>query len=134
MRYELAATRVVSMYCVHMTHYICTGECNGVAAEVGYCEADNCSKQWELLTECDCSDGLHGREQKMPPAFDANGAPLVTGDAVTLIKDLPLKGSGTVLKRGTKVSGIRLTDNPEQIDCKINGTAIVLRTEFVKKL
>lgn len=122
------------MYGIYMKYYICTGECKGVTPEVGYCEAETCSKQWELLTECDCSDGLHGRAVEFPPAVDSNGTQLATGDSVVLIKDLPLKGSSTVLKRGTKASSIRLTDNPKQIDCKLQGTAIVLRTEFVKKI
>ena len=65
---------------------------------------------------------------------DSNGVILADGDTVTLIKDLKLKGSSTVLKRGTTVKKIRLTDDPDEIDCKINGSGIVLRTEFVKKI
>ena len=37
------------------------------------------------------------------------------------------------LKKGTKVKGIRLTDDPQEVDCKVNGSRIVLRTEFLKK-
>lgn len=117
-----------------MIHYICTGTCGGTLSEVGFCEAEQCSAQWTMMTECECTDGLHGKEATLPIAYDANGTALQTGDSVTLIKDLPLKGSSVVLKRGTKVAAIRLTNNPEEIDCKIQGTAIVLRTEFVKKL
>jgi protein PhnA len=65
---------------------------------------------------------------------DCNGALLKDGDNVTLIKDLKVKGSSTTLKRGTMIKGIRLTDDPDEIDCrheKIKG--LVLRTEFVKK-
>jgi protein PhnA len=65
---------------------------------------------------------------------DCNGALLKDGDNVTLIKDLKVKGSSTTLKRGTMIKGIRLTDAPDEIDCrheKIKG--LVLRTEFVKK-
>lgn len=65
---------------------------------------------------------------------DSNGSLLADGDSVTLIKDLKLKGSSQVLKRGTVVKKIRLTDDPAEIDCKIGGSAIVLRTEFVKKV
>lgn len=65
---------------------------------------------------------------------DSNGAILSDGDSVTLIKDLKLKGSSQVLKRGTVVKKIRLTDDADEVDCKIGGTAIVLRTEFLKKV
>jgi protein PhnA len=64
---------------------------------------------------------------------DSNGAILADGDTVTLIKELKLKGSSQTLKRGTVVKKIRLTDSVEEIDCRINGSEIVLRTEFVKK-
>ena len=66
-------------------------------------------------------------------AKDSNGAELVDGDAVTVIKDLKVKGSSMVIKRGTKVKSIRLTDNPEEVDCKIDGSSIVLKTCFLKK-
>jgi len=64
---------------------------------------------------------------------DSNGAELQTGDAVTVIKDLPVKGSSMVIKRGTKVKNIRLTEDPELVDCKIEGSSIVLKTCFLKK-
>ena len=66
-------------------------------------------------------------------ARDSNGAELQDGDAVTVIKDLKVKGSSMVIKRGTKVKSIRLTDNPEEVDCKIDGSSIVLKTCFLKK-
>jgi protein PhnA len=66
-------------------------------------------------------------------ARDSNGAELMDGDAVTVIKDLKVKGSSMVIKRGTKVKSIRLTDNPEEVDCKIDGSSIVLKTYFLKK-
>jgi len=65
---------------------------------------------------------------------DASGNILADGDAVTLIKDLKVKGANQTLKQGTVIRSIRLTDNPEEIDCKhdtIKG--LVLRTEFVRK-
>jgi protein PhnA len=67
-------------------------------------------------------------------ARDSNGTLLADGDNVTLIKDLKVKGSSTTLKRGTLIKGIRLTDDPDEIDCrheKVKG--LVLRTEFVRK-
>ena len=66
-------------------------------------------------------------------ARDSNGAELFDGDAVTVIKDLKVKGSSMVIKRGTKVRSIRLTENPEEVDCKIDGSSIVLKTCFLKK-
>jgi protein PhnA len=65
---------------------------------------------------------------------DSNGNVLNDGDTVTLIKDLKLKGTSSTLKRGTTVKKIRLTEDPAEIDCKVNGMSIVLRTEFVKKI
>jgi len=77
---------------------------------------------------------LRGRIKAiMMETKDSNGAILAEGDSVTLIKDLKLKGSSQVLKRGTVAKRIKLTDSVEEIDCQINGSEIVLRTEFVKK-
>jgi protein PhnA len=66
-------------------------------------------------------------------AKESNGAELFDGDSVTVIKDLKVKGSSMVIKRGTKVKSIRLTENPEEVDCKIDGSSIVLKTCFLKK-
>lgn len=65
---------------------------------------------------------------------DANGAQLEQGDTVTVIKDLKVKGSSSVVKVGTKVKNIRLVDGDHNIDCKIDGIgAMKLKSEFVKK-
>jgi protein PhnA len=65
---------------------------------------------------------------------DSNGAILADGDNVTLIKDLKVKGTSVTLKRGTMVKGIRLTGNPEEVDCRVEKVkGLVLRTEFLKK-
>jgi len=65
---------------------------------------------------------------------DSKGTLLADGDNVTLIKDLKVKGTSTTLKRGTIVKCIRLTDDPDEIDCKTGGIkGLVLRAEFVKK-
>jgi protein PhnA len=67
-------------------------------------------------------------------ARDASGTELADGDAVVLIKDLKVKGAGQTLKQGTLIKSIRLTDNPEEIDCKHDAIkGLVLRTEFVRK-
>ncbi len=65
---------------------------------------------------------------------DSNGTVLADGDAVTLIKDLKVKGTNVTLKRGTLVKNIRLTDDEDLVECnaeKVKG--LVLRTEFLKK-
>ena len=65
---------------------------------------------------------------------DAVGNVLQDGDTVTVIKDLKIKGSSLVVKVGTKVKNIRLTDGDHDIDCKIDGIgAMGLKSEFVKK-
>jgi protein PhnA len=65
---------------------------------------------------------------------DANGNVLQDGDTVTLMKDLKIKGSSSVVKVGTKVKNIRLMDGDHDIDCKIDGFGpMQLKTEFVKK-
>ncbi|MQT11330.1 alkylphosphonate utilization protein [Segnochrobactrum spirostomi] len=65
---------------------------------------------------------------------DAAGNVLADGDSVTLIKDLKVKGTSTTLKQGTVIKTIRLTDNPEEIDCRHESIkGLVLRTEFVRK-
>jgi protein PhnA len=66
---------------------------------------------------------------------DANGNELQDGDTVTVIKDLKIKGSSSVVKVGTKVKNIRLVDGDHDIDCKIDGIgAMKLKSEFVKKV
>ena len=66
---------------------------------------------------------------------DSAGNVLQDGDTVSVIKDLKLKGSGGVVKMGTKVKNIRLVDSDHDIDCKIEGFgAMSLKSEFVKKV
>lgn len=65
---------------------------------------------------------------------DASGNLLADGDSVVLVKDLKVKGAGQTLKQGTVIRSIRLTDNPEEIDCRHEAIkGLVLRTEFVRK-
>ncbi len=85
-----------------------------------------CAYEWSLETE-------NSEEQKV--VKDANGNVLNDGDSVTVIKDLKVKGSSSVLKIGTKVKSIRLVDGDHDIDCKIDGFgAMKLKSEFVKKV
>ncbi len=64
---------------------------------------------------------------------DSNGAVLKEGDSVTVIKDLKVRGSSSVIKRGTMVKNIRLTDDAEEVEGKVEKSVMVLRTEFLKK-
>ena len=69
-----------------------------------------------------------------PVVRDAFGAVLADGDTVTVVKDLKIRGSSSVVKVGTKVRNIRLVDGDHDIDCKIDGIgAMGLKSEFVKK-
>jgi len=64
---------------------------------------------------------------------DSNGTLLKEGDSVTVIKDLKVRGSSSVIKRGTMVKNIRLTDDASEIEGRVEKTTMVLRTEFLKK-
>jgi len=73
-------------------------------------------------------------EDDVLKVIDANGNLLADGDSVTVIKDLKVKGSSSMLKIGTKVKGIRLVEGDHNIDCKIDGFGqMKLKSEFVKK-
>ena len=66
---------------------------------------------------------------------DSNGAVLSDGDSVTLIKDLKVKGTSETLKRGTLVKNIRLTGDPDEIECNTKQVkGLVLKTEFLRKV
>jgi protein PhnA len=80
------------------------------------------------------SPGAAGTAPEVVQVRDAAGNSLADGDSVTLIKDLKVKGANQILKQGTVIRSIRLTDDPEEIDCRhdtIKG--LVLRTAFVRK-
>lgn len=86
-----------------------------------------CAHEWTLEEETEA-------EESGKAVRDANGNVLADGDSVTVIKDLKVKGSSSVLKIGTKVKSIRLVDGDHNIDCKIDGFgAMKLKSEFVKK-
>lgn len=89
---------------------------------------DEASGEWRPASES------AAQAAKANEVRDASGTLLVDGDSVTLIKDLKVKGAGTTLKQGTVIKSIRLTDNPEEIDCRHDAIkGLVLRTEFVRK-
>jgi len=87
-----------------------------------------CGHEWNLETESETSE-----DKKIYK--DANGNVLNDGDTVTVIKDLKVKGTSSVVKIGTKVKNITLVDGDHDIDCKIDGFgAMKLKSEFVKKV
>jgi protein PhnA len=66
--------------------------------------------------------------------MDSNGDELLDGDDVTVIKDLKVKGSSMVVKRGTRARGIKLAeDDPTHVQARVDGQTIFLKTEFLKK-
>jgi protein PhnA len=76
---------------------------------------DEASGEWLPADEARArADAANAR----PEAKDAVGNMLADGDSVVLIKDLPVKGAGQTLKVGTVIKSIRLTDDPEEIDCR----------------
>lgn len=86
-----------------------------------------CAHEW-------AQDATDEPSRQTPVVRDAHGNELHDGDSVTVIKDLKIKGSSTVVKVGTKVRNIRLVDGDHDIDCKIDGIgAMQLKSEFVKK-
>ncbi|WP_327752904.1 alkylphosphonate utilization protein [Sphingobium sp. SJ10-10] len=91
---------------------------------------DEASGEWisaaEASSKANAADSIEVR--------DAVGNLLADGDQVTLIKDLTVKGAGQTLKRGTLIKSIRLTGDPQEIDCRYDGIkGLVLRAEFVRK-
>jgi protein PhnA len=87
-----------------------------------------CAHEW-------AADGSSASDIEDNAIVDANGKPLTDGDTVTVIKDLKVKGSSSVVKVGTKVKNIRLVGGDHDIDCKIDGIgAMKLKSEFVKKV
>lgn len=107
----------------------------------------NCPKCQSAYTYEDgglyiCPDCAHEWSAQAPAAAaeetqvvkDASGNVLHDGDSVTVIKDLKVKGSSSVVKVGTKVKNIRLVDGDHNIDCKIDGIGQMgLKSEFVRK-
>lgn len=94
----------------------------------------DCSHEW--TTHQPANESASQTESLQEGVRDAFGNPLSTGDAVTVIKDLKVKGSSSVVKVGTKVKNIRIVESTDghNIACKIDGIgAMNLKSEFVKK-
>ena len=65
---------------------------------------------------------------------DSNGTTLNEGDSVKLIKDLKVRGGSGMLKRGTVVKNIKLTDNEEEIEGRVEKVTMVLKACFLQKM
>ena len=108
--------------------------CPQCTLENTYLDGDNyicpdCTYEWPATAAAGA--GAESDEKRV--IKDANGNVLMDGDAVILIKDLKVKGSSTVLKKGSKVKSIRLVDGDHEVDCKMDGGSFMLKAEFLKK-
>jgi protein PhnA len=106
------------------------------------CQSEYTYQDGDLLICPECShewkEGESSANEEVIQIKDANGNLLSDGDCVTVIKDLKIKGSSSVVKVGTKVKNIRLlpeASDGHDIDCKVDGIgAIKLKSEYVKKV
>ena len=111
-------------------------KCPKCSSEHGYLDGNflicpECSHEWNPTGEVAELEEFAGFIVR-----DAHGNTLQDGDSVTVLKDLKIKGSSSVVKVGTKVKNIRLVDGTDghNIDCKIDGVgAMSLKSEFVRK-
>jgi protein PhnA len=107
--------------------------CPKCSSEYTYEDGENyvcpeCAHEWSTIAKVQNDDAAK-------IVRDASGNVLSDGDTVTVIKDLKVKGSSSVVKVGTKVKNIRLVDGDHDIDCKIDGIgAMGLKSEFVRKV
>ena len=108
--------------------------CPVCTLENTYQDGDNyicpdCTHEWPAVAAADESD-------VDKPIVDASGNVLADGDAVILIKDLKVKGSSTVLKKGTKVKSIRLVpggSDGHDVDCRMDAGSFTLKSIYLKK-
>jgi protein PhnA len=110
--------------------------CPVCGLENTYPDGDNyvcpdCAHEWPMAAQAEEGEGGVGDGG----VRDANGNPLADGDAVILVKDLKVKGSSSVLKKGSKIKSIRLVDGADghNVDCKTDLGSMLLKSEFLKK-
>lgn len=102
----------------------CKSEYTYLDESIGMNVCSMCGYEW--------NDDIDKEEESV--VKDANGNVLENGDTVIIIKDLKVKGSSSVAKKGTKVKNIKLVQGDHNIDCKIDGIGkLGLKSEFVKK-
>jgi protein PhnA len=106
-------------------------KCHTCSSEYTYEDGENyvcpeCAHEWPKVA------GESAAEERV--VRDAFGNELKAGDSITVIKDLKIKGSSSVVKVGSKIKIIRLVSGDHDIDCRIDGVgAMQLKSEFVKK-
>ena len=111
-------------------------KCPKCSSEFTYEDGSNyvcpeCAHEWSKEAASASAAENTGDKRVIKDAF---GTVLNDGDSVTVIKDLKIKGSSSVVKVGTKVKNIRLVEGDHDIDCKIDGIGpMKLKSEFVKK-
>ncbi len=114
-----------------MSHFPACPQCtlDNTYEDGGNYVCPDCGFEWPKVAAADDADATGG------PVKDTNGNVLADGDTVILIKDLKVKGSSIVLKKGTKIKGIRLPDGAgdHEVDCKTDQGAFMLKAEFMKK-
>ncbi len=84
-----------------------------------------CSHEWQPSSEENAGADNEVR--------DCYGTILANGDSIILVKDLKLKGSSTIIKKGAKAKNIRLVDGDHEIDCRVDDMKVMLKASFVKK-
>ncbi len=90
-----------------------------------------CAHEWRDAADAPAETASEGPRV----VKDANGNVLQDGDTVTVVKDLKVRGSSSVVKVGTKVRNIRIVEGDHDIDCKIEGIgAMQLKSGFVRKV
>jgi protein PhnA len=86
----------------------------------------DCTHEWSAIASKEESEEIRVHK-------DAHGNVLNNGDTVTLIKDLKVKGSSLFIKGGTKIKNIRLVDGDHDIDCKVDGQSMLLKSKFMRR-
>ena len=107
--------------------------CPICSMENTYPDGDNyvcadCAHEWPIVAVAAAGD------DDAATVKDANGNLLADGDDVVLIKDLKVRGSSQVIKQGTKVRGIRVVGGDHDVEGKVNGSAMMRKAEFLKKV
>jgi len=107
-------------------------DCPKCSSQNTYPDGENficpdCGHEWSIVVLAETAD------TEALDIRDANGNPLADGDSVVIIKDLKLRGSSDVLKIGTRVKNIRLVGGDHDIEGRIDGVAMMLKSKFVRK-
>lgn len=102
------------------------------------CQCDSIYPDREFLVCADCGFEFSDQADESVPSSDglvrdAYGQVLNNGDSVLLVKELKVKGSSITLKVGTKIKNIRLKEGDHDVDCKVDGVGVMLKSMYLKK-